>query len=177
MSTSRSRTPRTVRPRQVSGSARGNDLPEEAYRTDCPTAQSPYGRTQREGDTVTKRTAEQGQPHPQCADAGQDSLPVPGEKGGVSALLLAPGAPSVAWAVVKLVELWLRRDRSRSMTITVQRDGSDELTVNVSGEQISTQALEAGIAKAFGDTEDAETSEAAKTSEEDDASEDTTDET
>ncbi|MFE2312757.1 hypothetical protein ACFXC8_05995 [Streptomyces sp. NPDC059441] len=107
----------------------------------------------------------------------EGGVPVPGEKGGVSALLLAPGAPSVAWAVVKLVELWLRRDRSRSMTITVQRDGSDELTVNVSGEQISTQALEAGIAKAFGDTEDAETSEAAKTSEEDDASEDTTDET
>ncbi|MFJ3714316.1 hypothetical protein [Streptomyces sp. NPDC090057] len=85
----------------------------------------------------------------------EGGAPAAGEKGGVSELILAPGAPSAAWAVVKLVELWLRRDRSRSMTVTIQREGGDPLTVNVSGEQISTQALETGITKAFGDTEDA----------------------
>ncbi|MGW4222587.1 effector-associated constant component EACC1 [Streptomyces bauhiniae] len=85
----------------------------------------------------------------------EGGTPASGAKGGVSELILAPGAPSAAWAVVALVKLWLRRDRSRSMTITIRREGDDPLTVTVSGEQISTQALETGITKAFGDAEGA----------------------
>lgn len=91
----------------------------------------------------------------------EGGVPASGAKGGPSELLLAPGAPSAAWAVVKLVELWLRRDRSRSMKITIRRDGVEALTVDVSGEHISTQALETGIAKALGDPEDTEAPESA----------------
>ncbi|MGQ4387602.1 hypothetical protein [Streptomyces sp. SAS_270] len=91
----------------------------------------------------------------------EGGVPASGAKGGPSELLLAPGAPSAAWAVVKLVELWLRRDRSRSMKITIQRDGGEALAVDVSGEHISTQALETGIAKALGEAAGTEATEEA----------------
>ncbi|MER5860203.1 hypothetical protein ABT131_32095 [Streptomyces sp900105245] len=76
---------------------------------------------------------------------------VAGRKGGLSELVLIPGAPSVAWSVVKLIEMWLQRDRNRSIEVVVHQPGQDPHTVRVSGEKVNVEvlgeALRAAVAK------------------------------
>lgn len=66
-------------------------------------------------------------------------------KGMLQQLVAAPESASAAWAVVKLVKLWLSRDRRRTLTITVSRPGHEPVTIQASGDSISVQALDSAI--------------------------------
>ncbi|MBD0673998.1 effector-associated constant component EACC1 [Streptomyces sp. CBMA156] len=76
--------------------------------------------------------------------------PVQGRKGGELAnLLLVPGGSAVVVAVARIFRLWLQRDRARSLSVTVSRAGSEDVTVQASGEAVSIEALERGIQQAL----------------------------
>jgi hypothetical protein len=66
-------------------------------------------------------------------------------KGGVQELLLAPGSAGIALAAVRIMKLWLSRDRRRTIDISITRPGSEPLTVHASGESISLETLENAV--------------------------------
>jgi hypothetical protein len=76
--------------------------------------------------------------------------PQPGDKGVLQQVLLSPESASAAWAVVKVVKLWLSRDRRRTLTVKVNRPGREPLTIEASGDSISMQALEGAVHVAVG---------------------------
>jgi hypothetical protein len=76
--------------------------------------------------------------------------PQPGAKGVLQQVLLTPESASAAWAIVKVIKLWLSRDRRRTLSVTVNQPGRDPLTIEASGDSISVQALERAIHDAAG---------------------------
>ena len=75
-----------------------------------------------------------------------------GSKGGVLQELVLNGsaAPSSAVAVVQLVKLWLRRDRHRSIQVTIRQEGKKPVTVEASGDQMSLDTFEKIVNKTLG---------------------------
>lgn len=71
-----------------------------------------------------------------------------GTKGAVSELVLSLTASGSIAGLVKIVQLWLGRDRRRSLTVTV-RTNADEAVYDLTGENVSvtalTRALEAAV--------------------------------
>lgn len=74
-----------------------------------------------------------------------------GSKGGVlqELVLTASAAPSSAVAVVQLVKLWLRRDRHRSINVTIRQEGKKPVTVEASGDMLSLDSFEKIVNKAL----------------------------
>jgi hypothetical protein len=68
-------------------------------------------------------------------------------KGGLPEILLTPGSASAAWALVRIVKLWLARDRRRTIDITLSGPGEESFTVQASGENLSVDALEGAVRK------------------------------
>ena len=92
----------------------------------------------------------------------EGGAPQAGHKGHLSEVLLLPGTASVVWGTVRVIELWLRRDRARSLTLTIQRPGESEpFRVNVSGDQIPATTLDEAIRRALGEADGEEGSSAA----------------
>jgi hypothetical protein len=75
-----------------------------------------------------------------------------GNKGGVlqELVLTASAGPSSAVAVVQLVKLWLRRDRHRSIHVTIRQEGKKPVTVEASGDNLSLDAFEKVVNKSLG---------------------------
>jgi hypothetical protein len=73
-------------------------------------------------------------------------------KGGVlqELVLTASAGPSSAVAVVQLVKLWLRRDRHRSIEVTIQQEGKEPVTVEANGDNLSLDAFEKVVNKSLG---------------------------
>jgi len=69
------------------------------------------------------------------------SQPYP-TKGGAQELLFAPDTVGIALAAVKIMKLWLSRDRRRTIDISITRPGGEPLTLHAEGESISLEALE-----------------------------------
>jgi hypothetical protein len=74
-----------------------------------------------------------------------------GSKGGVlqELVLTVSAAPSSAVAVVQLVKLWLRRDRHRSIHVTIRQEGEEPVTVEATGDSLSLDAFEKIVNKAL----------------------------
>ena len=72
--------------------------------------------------------------------AEQRGLPDKGSKGAVVELIVSLGASGSIPGLVRIVQLWLGRDRRRSLTVFV-RDEPGETVVNIEGDQISTETL------------------------------------
>lgn len=73
------------------------------------------------------------------------AVPAVGQKGWLTDLALVPGTPSAAWAVFRLIKLWLERDQKRSVEVTVVRPGVDPYIVRASGEKVSLDLLEQSV--------------------------------
>lgn len=69
----------------------------------------------------------------------------PSTKGALQELLLSPESAGAAWAAVKVVKLWLARDRRRTLTVTIDRPGHERQTIHASGDSISVEALERAV--------------------------------
>jgi hypothetical protein len=65
---------------------------------------------------------------------------VTGKKGAAVDLVVTLGASGSVGTLVKIVQLWLNRDRRRSLTVSV-RNGDKETTISVDGDAISANAL------------------------------------
>ncbi|MFF2641745.1 hypothetical protein ACFVUB_18065 [Streptomyces niveus] len=79
-------------------------------------------------------------------------IPEPDTKGASSQLILALGSAGALTAAVNCFRAWLRRDKTRTLTVTWDDDGTEQ-TVTVTGDgidQASFQALAEGIGKRLG---------------------------
>jgi hypothetical protein len=65
-----------------------------------------------------------------------------GGKGFLQEYALIPTGPSAAWAIVQLVKLWLNRDRSRTVRITIKRPGQEPMTIEATGDGLADTSLE-----------------------------------
>jgi Effector Associated Constant Component 1 len=72
-----------------------------------------------------------------------------GSKGGVlqELVLTASATPSSAVAMVQLVKLWLKRDRHRSIQVTIRQEGKEPVTVEASGDTLSLDSFEKIVTK------------------------------
>ena len=78
--------------------------------------------------------------------------PPAGQKGGWVDLILLLGSPSAAAGLLAAWRLWLRRDRARSLTVTVSHDdGRADTVIHIEGEAVSTANIEAALESAFQD--------------------------
>ena len=77
------------------------------------------------------------------------AAPPSGAKGAVQELILAPGTATLALAAVKIMKLWLSRDRRRTIDININRPGSEPVTLHASGEHISLDVLEETVRRAL----------------------------
>jgi hypothetical protein len=76
----------------------------------------------------------------------------PGSKGPDTAVWIALTGPAATAALVQIVRGWLGRDRHRSVTVRVQREGAEPATVKVDGENISLETLHEALNSAYDDT-------------------------
>jgi hypothetical protein len=65
---------------------------------------------------------------------------IAGKKGAAVHLVVTLGASGSVGTVVKIVQLWLNRDRRRSLTVSV-RSGNKETIIRVDGDPISANTL------------------------------------
>ncbi|MFH8692623.1 hypothetical protein ACH4VQ_36625 [Streptomyces anulatus] len=80
-------------------------------------------------------------------------IPEPDTKGASSQLILALASAGALTAAVNCFRAWLRRDKTRTLTVTWSDDSGTEQTVTVAGDRIdqaSFQALAEGIGKRLG---------------------------
>lgn len=70
-------------------------------------------------------------------------------KGAMQHLFLFPESASAAWAAVKIMKLWLSRDRRRTIDVSISRPGGDPLTVHASGDPLSLETLDNAIRQAL----------------------------
>jgi len=69
----------------------------------------------------------------------KEVTPQAGRKGGAEAIILALGSAGAITATVELFKAWLSRDRSRSLTLKIQRgDTTEEITVAGQGMDAAT---------------------------------------
>jgi hypothetical protein len=71
-----------------------------------------------------------------------------GTKGTLDTLLVT-ATPLAIPAIVRLFRLWLTRDKDRSVNITITKSNQPSTTVNITGDNISSQALEQVITESF----------------------------
>ena len=71
-----------------------------------------------------------------------------GTKGGWEPLVLSVASPTAA-GVVTMFRLWLRRDRRRSVKVTLTSPDGPPVEVEASGENISLDALKAAVESAI----------------------------
>ena len=83
-------------------------------------------------------------------DEPDTGLAQPSTKGALQELLVSPESAGAAWAAVKIVKLWLARDRRRTLTVTIDRPGRERQTIHASGDSISVEALERAVHDAVG---------------------------
>jgi Effector Associated Constant Component 1 len=78
-----------------------------------------------------------------------------GSKGGVlqELVLTASATPSSAVAVVQLVKLWLKRDRHRSIQVTIRQAGKESMIVEASGDTLSLDSFEKIVNKTLAEME------------------------
>ncbi|MGH3869033.1 MAG: effector-associated constant component EACC1 [Pseudonocardiaceae bacterium] len=80
-------------------------------------------------------------------------IPEPGAKGAVGEVILALGSAGAVTAAVECFRAWLRRDKTRSLTVTWADGEGAARTTTVTGENIdqaSFQALAEAIGEALG---------------------------
>jgi hypothetical protein len=75
-------------------------------------------------------------------------------KGVLQEIFLIPGGTTAALGAVKIIKvkiikLWLSRDRRRSIDITISRADSEPLTIHASGDNLSLEALEGTFRQAL----------------------------
>jgi hypothetical protein len=69
-----------------------------------------------------------------------------GTKGGLSDVFIQLGSSTAfTGGVVAMVRSWLKRDRHRSLTVTIIRGDEEIDRIEVSGENVSLEALEKAI--------------------------------
>jgi Effector Associated Constant Component 1 len=64
----------------------------------------------------------------------------PGTKGAAVDIVVALGTSGSIGAFVKIIQLWLSRDRRRSLTVSVVR-GAEETVIKVDGDPVSIDTL------------------------------------
>jgi hypothetical protein len=105
--------------------------------------------------------------HPACIEATEEFLhdvqeqpgiaveerSVPAQpsatKGAAQELLLAPGTAGLSLAAVKIIKLWLSRDRRRTIDVSIKGLGDAPLSLHASGEHISLETLEDTVRRAL----------------------------
>ena len=70
----------------------------------------------------------------------QRGLSEKGSKGAVVELIVSLGTSGSIAGLVRIVQLWLNRDRRRSLTVSV-RDEPGETVISIEGDAISTETL------------------------------------
>jgi len=75
--------------------------------------------------------------------------PQPGSKGWVEDTVLGISSLGGGATFVKLVTLWLGRDKKRSVRVSVERSDSAPVVVEASGENISVDGLKFAIEEAL----------------------------
>lgn len=69
----------------------------------------------------------------------RETKAVPGQKGGIESIIAVLGSSGVIQGIVEIFKSWLNRDKSRKITVTVQRDGQPTtITVDANGIDKST---------------------------------------
>lgn len=63
-----------------------------------------------------------------------------GTKGALVELIVSLGTPGSIVGLARIMQLWLGRDRRRSIRVSV-RNGDEETVIDVEGDQISTDTL------------------------------------
>ena len=71
----------------------------------------------------------------EVGDVHQESTAVQGQKGAVTAMMLALKGSGAIKGAVDMFKAWLDRDQSRELILTVKRDGKTE-TIKVSGNRM-----------------------------------------
>jgi len=78
----------------------------------------------------------------------KETVPVPGQKGGIESIIVALGSSGVITAVVDTFRAWLGRDRKRQIAITIERNGKKE-SIIVDGNGIDKSTLKEIFAAAL----------------------------
>ena len=74
---------------------------------------------------------------------GQRTLaPAAGTKGGWEQIFITVSSSA---AVVRLFRLWLQRDRRRSITVEIESEQDEAVTLTVNGEAVSLDALQRAV--------------------------------
>ncbi len=92
-------------------------------------------------DLVNELQSEVGEVH-------KEQTAVSGMKGGMEVLELILGSVDVVSSAVDMFKAWLSRDQSRSLEITIERDGKKE-TISVSGNRIDKEDMMKFMEAAF----------------------------
>ena len=80
-----------------------------------------------------------------------DGDPTPGTKGQLSDLAITVGgSTAAAGALVRIVNLWLRRDRRRSLTVTRDDGSGNPVTFEIKGDAISERTVHEAVQKLIG---------------------------
>lgn len=80
---------------------------------------------------------------------GSTGSPQPGSKGWVEDTVLGISSLGGGATFVKLVTLWLGRDKKRSVRVSIERSDSAPVVVEASGENISVDGLKFAIEEAL----------------------------
>src|SRR5262249_24086188 len=70
---------------------------------------------------------------------------VANSKGTLTDLVIVLSGPSTIAGVVRILRLWLSRDRRRSITLTRKLEGQPAMEIRIEGEAISEQAVRHAI--------------------------------
>jgi hypothetical protein len=76
--------------------------------------------------------------------------PLTGTKGVEQVLTVVLTSPVAMYSLVKIVKLWLGRDRDRSVSVSFDSPEGAASTVTVDGEKISIDLLEKALHEALG---------------------------
>lgn len=78
-------------------------------------------------------------------EAGQHQ---PGSKGQIAELMITLGGPTTAVAAaVRIFHLWLKRDRRRSLTLTIDRGSGRPSVIRIEGEAVSERLVSDAVQK------------------------------
>ncbi len=75
-----------------------------------------------------------------AGDVSRETKIAEGQKGGIESIILALGSAGAITAAVQIFQSWLGRDRTRSLSLSVTRDGVVE-KFEVSGKGMSEETI------------------------------------